>query len=75
MNDLDTDHLANVWKYVDDTTASEVAAKGNRRCAQGIADKVAGWSTENRVKLNGDKCKELRVSFVRDEPQFAPIVV
>jgi len=42
MNDLDTDHLANVWKYVDDTTASEVAAKGNRRCAQGIADKVAG---------------------------------
>ena len=32
-------------------------------------------STPNRVNLNGDKCKELRISFVKDEPQFAPIVV
>ena len=28
-----------------------------------------------RVKLNSDKCKELRVSFVKDVPQFAPIPV
>ena len=41
INDLDAGHLANVWKYVDDTTASEVVAKGNRSCAQEIADKVA----------------------------------
>ena len=38
-------------------------------------DKVAGWSTQNRVKINSEKCKELRISFVKDEPQFAPIVV
>ena len=36
---------------------------------------VAGWSAQNRVKLNSDKCKELRISCVKDEPQFAPIVV
>ena len=36
---------------------------------------VAQWSTQNRVKLNSDKCKELRISFVKDEPQFALIVV
>jgi len=30
---------------------------------------------QNRIKLNSDKCKELRISFVKDEPQFAPIVV
>jgi len=36
---------------------------------------VAEWSTQNRVKLNSDKCKELRISFVKDELQFAPIVV
>ena len=67
--------LANVWKYVDDTTASEVVAKGNRSHAQEIADKVAEWSTQNRVTLNSDKCKELRISFAKDEPQFASIVV
>ena len=39
-----------------------------------MADKFAEWSTQNRVKLNCDKCKELRISFVKDKPQFAPIV-
>ena len=66
INDLDVDNLANVWKYVDDTTASEVVAKGNRSHAQEIADEVAEWSTQNRVKLNSDKCKELRISFAKD---------
>ena len=75
INDLDVDNLANVWKYVDDTTASEVVVKGNRSHAQEIADKVAEWSTQKRVKLNSDKCKELRISFAKDEPQFASIVV
>ena len=56
------------------------SAKGNRSCAQDIADKVAEWSMQNRVKLNSEKCKELRISFVKNElvknePQFAPIVV
>ena len=45
INDLDSDHLANVWKYVDDTTASEVVTRGgNRSCAQEIADKVVELS-------------------------------
>ena len=30
---------------------------------------------QNRVKLNSEKCRELRISFVKNEPQFAPIVV
>ena len=30
---------------------------------------------QNRVKLNSEKCKDLRISFVKNEPQFAPIVV
>ena len=68
--DLDVDDLANVWKYVDDTTASEVVAKGNRSCAQDIADKVVEWSMQNRVKLNSEKCKELRISFVKNEPSL-----
>ena len=29
INDLVVDDLVNVWKYVDDTTASEVVTKGN----------------------------------------------
>lgn len=71
------------------TIRTQVVAKGNRShfgcpyarspehngCAQETAHKVAEWSTQNRVQLNSDKYKELRISFVKDEPQFAPIVI
>ena len=70
INDLYVDNLANVRKYVDDMTVSEVVAKGNRNCTLEIAHKVAEWSTQNRVHLNSEKCKELRISFVKDKPQF-----
>ena len=52
INDLEVDNSLDVWNYVDDTTASEVVAKGNRSCAQEMAHKFAEWSTQNRVKLN-----------------------
>ena len=32
-------------------------------------------STQNRVQLISEKCKELRISFAKDEPQLASIVV
>ena len=75
INDLDVDNLANAWKYVDNTTATKVVAKGNRGCAREIVHKVTEWFTQSRVQLDGYKCKELRISFVKDEPQFASIVV
>ena len=55
-NDLDTN--AQQWKYVDDTTLSEVVVKGGESHAQAIANRVIEWSRENRVQLNADKCKE-----------------
>ena len=64
-----------VWKYVDDTTASEVVGKGEISSAQIIADKVAEWSLANRVQLNNEKCKELRISFARNKAIFEPIRV
>ena len=80
INDLDVDNLANVCKYVDDTNASHFGcpyarSPGHNGCAQETARMVAEWSTHNRVQLNSDKCRELRISFVKDEPQFAPIVI
>ena len=62
-----------VWKYVDDTTASEVVGKSVVCSAQIIADKVAEWSLANRVQLNNEKCKELRISFVGNKTTFQPI--
>ena len=61
INDLDTN--AQQWKYVYDTTVSEVVVKGGESHAQAIANRLTEWSRKNRVQLNADKCKELRISF------------
>ena len=43
--------------------------------AQTIADEVANWSNRNRIKLNTDKCKELRISSVSISHDFPPVVI
>ena len=59
-----------MWKYVDDTTTLEIITKGEKSNTQAMVDKVINWSTANR-----EKCKELRISFSKDQPVFDPIVL
>ena len=76
INDLVIDScIADRWKYVDDTTVSEVVIKGRASNAQQIADNVTKWSSDNRVKLNSDKSKELKISFAKKESHFPTIVI
>ena len=74
INDLDvkTPHL---WKFVDDTTVSEVFPKGNTSKAQSIVNQVIEWTHVNRVQLNPDKCKELRISFARNPVELDAVVI
>ena len=73
INDLDTN--AQQWKYVDDTTVSEVVVKGRESHVQAIANRVIEWSRENRVQLNADKCKELRISFAKEQRVFDAVII
>lgn len=75
INDLNLSDTLNAQlsKYVHETTTSEVVAKGCESKAKQLADRVAYWSSDNRVKLNSDKCKELRISFGKNQPEFQPI--
>ena len=49
--------------------------KGKVSNAQLYADRVVQWSINNRVQLNTDKCKELRISFAKNKQEFVPISV
>ena len=73
INDLDTN--AQQWKYVEDTTVSEVEVKGGESHAQAIGNRVIEWSRENRVQLNTDECKELRISFAKEQIVFDPVII
>jgi len=75
VNDLDTN--AKQWKYVDDTMVSEVVVMGGVSHVQAIhvTNRVIEWSRDNRVKLNADKCKELRISFTKEQRVFDPVII
>lgn len=64
-----------MWKYVDDTTISEVIAKGQKSFIQQIVDDFAIQARDEGFYLNERKCKELRISFAKSEPEFDPIWV
>ena len=74
VNDLVVEN-ARLWKYVDDTTISETVAKGELSSAQRHTDKVIQWSLENRVQLNNEKFKEMRISFSKFQQEFEPILI
>ena len=72
-NDLAISDVS-LWKYVEDTTTSEEIRKGQVSNAQTIADEVTDLSNRNRVKLNVDKCKKLRISFASVSHDFPPVI-
>ena len=64
INDLNAGE-AEMWKYVDDTTISEVIAKGQESCIQQMVDDLAIQARDEGFQLNERKCKELRISFAK----------
>ena len=74
INDLKAGE-AEMWKYVDDTTISEVITKGQKSCIQQMVDDLAIQARNDGFQLNERKCKELRISFAKNEPEFDPIWV
>ena len=64
-----------LWKYVDDTTASETINKSQQSRAQAIADEMSQWHENNKMKLNEAKCKELRISFSKVPRDFNPTYI
>ena len=71
INDLSPPStLFDLWKYVDDTTVSEVVKKGQISFAQQAVDHISEWSGNNLFQLNREKTKELVISFSHASPQF-----
>jgi len=58
INDIDLNvGEAVMWKYVDDTTISEVVDKGQESCVQEVVDDLATQTSEDGFQLNKRKCE------------------
>jgi hypothetical protein len=62
INDLKIQDVSS-WKFIDDTTISEVVQIEINSQVQDAVTSVEKWSTENKLQLNAEKCKELIIVF------------
>ena len=58
INDLKFQDVSS-WKFVDDTTISEIVQKAGNSHVQNAVTHVKNFSAENRLQLNAKKCKDL----------------
>ena len=66
---------ASKWKYIDDTSIAETVQKGNHSTIQSDAALVQNWSSENKLQLNTDKCKEMIIDFKKQKHSFDRVPV
>ena len=71
INDLVTDHDRR-WKFVDDTSVSEVINKGEQGKMQSLVNVINTWCIDNNMKLNQSKCKDMIISFAKNRPKLDP---
>ena len=77
MNNLKVvSHGTDIWKFVDDISASErLVRNGSSGIQSNLILLPGSWSSQNFMKLNGMKFKEMRVCFLRQTPQLSPLVI
>jgi hypothetical protein len=76
VNDFENsvpDHLSiNTCKYADDCTQDEVVAQ---ETTSHILDASQKWATENKMKINPQKNKDMWICFSNAIPEPAPLVM
>ncbi len=74
INDLQSSD-GHCWKYVDDSTLAEIVRREGLSNMQNAVSDVERWSTENKLQLNADKCKEMVIDFKKVKHNFHTISV
>ena len=69
INDLWSPQVQ-TWKYIDDTTISEVMPECSTTNIHDAVDNIQTWSTTDRLQLNVAKYKELVISFSKPVNNF-----
>ena len=72
INDLRPSN-AKSWKFVDDTTLGQFVKREGYSRIQYAVEEVEKWSRENKLVLNGGKCKEMVIDFSKSKQPFDSI--
>ena len=64
-----------MWKYVDDTSCSEIVTKGGVSKLQEAVHDLSRQASIDGFQLNEAKCKELRIGLSNNNHDFEPLVL
>lgn len=77
VNDLQcTSGKSGISKFVDDVSFSEALSRNvESSVIQSDLTSVNAWASNNLMKLNVKKCKEMQICFFRDQPELPSLYV
>ena len=65
-----------LYKYVDDSTISEIIEKSTSKSSiQETVNETVEWTKRNDMRINATKTHEMTINFQRDRPSFPPIEI
>ena len=64
-----------LYKFMDDTTASEIITHNSPSNLQTTADQVLEWTIVNNAQVNPSKTVEMLISFAKDPPELERISI
>ena len=64
-----------MWKYVDDTSCSEIVTKGSESKLQEAVDDLSRQASIDGFQLNEAKRKKLRTGSTNNNHDFEPLVL
>ncbi len=68
LNDLHSKGL--LHKYMDDSTITEEVIDPADSIMQDVVNDIVKWSDDNNTRINGNKTKEMIISFKKKPPHF-----
>ena len=64
-----------MWKFVDDSTVSEHLTENIASAIQPTLNHIESWCSDNWMILNPNKCKELRICFLKRSVELQPLEI
>ena len=64
-----------MWKSVDYLPSSENVTSNSLSATQSTFDDISSLASDNWMKLNAKKCKELQICFLKEDPQLLALII
>ena len=74
IDNISTVNTSEIWKNVDDTTIAEHVAKNQESTIRHSVNQLIVKSNNSKFQVNEPRCKEMRISFAKNDVDVVPVI-